>query len=207
MLKETWLSDTNDPPISLSEYVSTFRCHLTNACEMAQRNLKDSQKRMKVWYDHKAKQQSFKPGNQVLMLLPISGHPLQARYYGPYVVEHKVNDVNYVVCTPDRHNSDSSVMLTCSRHTMANYQAMLCNRLHAIMVVASASSKKLKHLPGNKSVELKQLILEHSEIFPDVPSRTTIMNHNMDVGNAEPVKQHPYHVNPLKRAYLQQEVK
>jgi len=113
MLKETWLSDTNDPPISLSEYVSTFRCHLTNACEMAQRNLKDSQKRMKVWYDHKAKQQSFKPGNQVLML------------------EHKVNDVNYVVCTPDRHNSDSSVILTCSRHTMANYQAMLCNQLQS----------------------------------------------------------------------------
>jgi len=68
-------------------------------------------------------------------------------------------------------------------------------------------SKKLKHLPEIESVELKQLILEHSEIFPDVPSRTTIMNHDVDVGNAEAVKLHPYRVNPLKRAYLQQEVK
>ena len=70
---------------------------------MARKNLKHSQKKMKVWYDRKAKQQSFKPGDQVLLLLPISGHPLQARYHGPYVVERKVNDVDYVVCTPDRH--------------------------------------------------------------------------------------------------------
>ena len=103
MLKEMWLSDNDDPPISLLEYVSTFRCRLTSACDMARKNLKHSQKKMKVWYDRKAKLQSFKPGDQVLLLLPIAGHPLQARYHGPYVVERKVNDVDYVVCTPDRH--------------------------------------------------------------------------------------------------------
>jgi len=60
---------------------------------MVRKNLKHS--RMKVWYDCKAKHRSFKPGDQVLMLLPISGHPLQARYHGPYVVERKVNNVDY----------------------------------------------------------------------------------------------------------------
>jgi len=102
MLKETWLSDNDDYPISLLEYVSTFRCRLTKACEMVRKNLKHSQKQIKVWYDRKAKQRSFKPEDQVLMLLPISGHPLQARYHGSYVIESKVNDVDYVVCTPDR---------------------------------------------------------------------------------------------------------
>jgi len=38
-------------------------------------------------------------------------------------------------------------------------------------------SEKLKHLSEIECVELEQLILEHFDIFPDVPSRTTIMNH------------------------------
>ena len=67
---------------------------------MARENLKHSQREMKVWYDHNAKELTFQPGDKVLMLLPICGHPLQARYHGPYTVE--CNDVDYIVCTPDR---------------------------------------------------------------------------------------------------------
>ena len=63
-------------------------------------------------------------------------------------------------------------------------------------------SKKLQYLSESESAELERLILEHSDIFPDVPSRTTSMYHDVDVGNAELVKQHPYRVNPQKRAYL-----
>ena len=36
------------------------------------------------------------------MLFPVTGKPLQARYRGPYTVYKKVNDVDYVVQTPDR---------------------------------------------------------------------------------------------------------
>jgi len=64
-------------------------------------------------------------------------------------------------------------------------------KLNNSLVLANLS-KKLKHLSEIESAELEGLILEHSDIFPDVPSRTTIMDHDVDVGNAEPVKQHPY---------------
>ena len=67
--------------------------------------------------------------------------------------------------------------------------------------------QKLQHLSDTESAQLEQLIVEFLELFPDVPSRTTVMYHDVDVGNAEPVKQHPYRVNLHKRAYLQQEVK
>ena len=43
------------------------------------------------------------PGDRVLALLPIPGKPLQARYYGPYTVDKKISDVNYIVNTPGRH--------------------------------------------------------------------------------------------------------
>ena len=34
--------------------------------------------------------------------MPIPGWPLQARYFGPYTVEKKASDLNYIVTTPDR---------------------------------------------------------------------------------------------------------
>ena len=35
-------------------------------------------------------------------MLPIPGEPLQARYFGPYVVKERKSEKNYVVITPDR---------------------------------------------------------------------------------------------------------
>ena len=41
-------------------------------------------------------------GDKVLALLPIPGRPFQARYFGPYTVEKKASDLNYIITTPDR---------------------------------------------------------------------------------------------------------
>ena len=35
-------------------------------------------------------------------MLPIPGHPLQAHYSGPYIIEEKRNDVNYIAHTPEQ---------------------------------------------------------------------------------------------------------
>ena len=40
-----------------------------------------------------------------LTLLPVPGEPLRAKFCGPYEVEKKVNDLNYVVSTPDRRKT------------------------------------------------------------------------------------------------------
>ena len=47
----------------------------------------------------------FSPGDKVLLLFPISRHPLQARYHGPYTLESKVGKVDYIVKTPDSRKS------------------------------------------------------------------------------------------------------
>ena len=62
---------------------------------------------------------------------------------------------------------------------------------------------KLDHLSKNVQCELKQLIHQRKDIFPDVSSRT---NHNVDVADHESIKQHPYRVNPLKKTHLKKEI-
>ncbi|CDQ63631.1 unnamed protein product [Oncorhynchus mykiss] len=106
VLKEHILYPTpSSAPKNVLEYVSKMRERLHAACALAQKSLSSSQKRMKLHYDKKAVGRSFAPGDQVLVLLPIPGSSLSARFSGPYLVEKKINDTNYVIKTPDRRRS------------------------------------------------------------------------------------------------------
>lgn len=57
---------------------------------------------MKKQFDIKAVEQQFQPGDQVLVLLPLPGSTLTARFSGPYVMRGKVSDNDYVIHTPER---------------------------------------------------------------------------------------------------------
>ena len=56
---------------------------------------------------------------------------------------------------------------------------------------------KLSHLPLVQRKELAEVITQYREVFPDVPSKTNLIEHDVDVGDSAPIKQHPYRVRPL----------
>ena len=98
-LKEKWLND-EDSQKNLLDYVSDFKERIFNAVEIAHENMTQSQNVMKKKYDKKAKVRSFKPGDKVLVFLPIQNQSFQAKYFGPYEIDKKINDLNYVIKTP-----------------------------------------------------------------------------------------------------------
>ena len=87
-----------------------FKETLHRACSLAKENLAATQARMKTLYDRKSKARTFKAGDQVLVLFPMQANPLQARFHGPYEIHSKVNDLNYLVKTPDRIKETKTTM-------------------------------------------------------------------------------------------------
>ena len=100
LLKENWLA--SEIPTNLLDQVSDLYHRLTSDCELAQKNMKVTQSRMKKWYDKKAWQWNFNTGEKGLALIPLPNHP---RFCGPHVVTKRVGDVSYVIHTPDRHKT------------------------------------------------------------------------------------------------------
>ena len=223
-LKEKWLEEKTE--INLLEYVSKFKNRLTKALEIARENLKNAQGKMKVWYDKNARQRKFSPGDKVLVLFPISGQPLRARYYGPYVIERKLSEENYLVKTPGRRKQSQLCHINMIKEY---YEREMNNEVKPVATSALIQEQiedtdietkiklqnsnvlenlnaKLSHLPSDEQSELSQLILDYEHLFPDVPSRTDLVYHDVNVGDALPVKQHPYRVNPIKLEQLQKEV-
>ena len=65
---------------------------------------------------------------------------------------------------------------------------------------------KLSYLPLVQRKELVEVIPQYREVFPDVPSKTNFIEHDVDVGDSAPIKQHPYRVSPMKKELLDKEV-
>ena len=164
----------------------------------------------------------------MLVLLPISGHPLRARHYGPCTIESKLSEENYVVKTLNRrrqtqlchinmlkpyYDRDSKTTVekvnlafeTESRDTLENVDIdkgkqdnLGCLKLKNSSILDNLD-QKLNHLESEKKVEVAKLILEYRHLFPDVPGRTDVLFHDVDVGEAKPIKQPPYRLNPIKK--------
>ena len=236
LLKEKFLSN-DETPLNLLQYVSDFRNRLSRACEVARSNLKTSQGKMKARYDNHVIDRKFKPSDKVLALLPIPGRPLQARYFGPYTIDKKTSDLNYIVNTPGRRKNKQM----CHVNMLKQYFDRDSSISKPITVVNNVPQEsnvfepevnsdfidksdpgpsklensdilrnlnnKLSHLEPSQQEELKQLIHEYEHLFPDIPTRTDKIYHDVIVEDSKPIEQHPYRMNPLKQKYLQDEVK
>ncbi|KAK4296245.1 hypothetical protein Pmani_031245 [Petrolisthes manimaculis] len=89
--------------------MSEFKERLRASWAFANEHLKKAQISMKNWYDKKALIRGFQPNDEVLVLLPMSGQPLAAKYCGPYKVMSKVSQTDYMVATPDKRKSQQLV--------------------------------------------------------------------------------------------------
>lgn len=72
----------------------------------------------KVWYDRKARDASYDIGDQVLLLLPLAGKSLQAKYIVPYIVEKMLGEIDYVICSLpliEENLAALSMLILCER--------------------------------------------------------------------------------------------
>ena len=67
-------------------------------------------------------------------------------------------------------------------------------------------STKLSHLPSAQRKELAEVINQYREVFPDVPNMSNLGEQDVDVGDFDPIKQHPYRVSPMNKEFFVKEV-
>ncbi|KAK7112837.1 hypothetical protein V1264_012223 [Littorina saxatilis] len=98
ILKELWTKDVDTPEVKNSyQYVFELREKLEETLEIARENLRKSQNSGKHYYDRKAVNRKFTPGNKVLILLPTDHNKLLMQWKGPYEVEAVVGINDYKV--------------------------------------------------------------------------------------------------------------
>ncbi|KAK4287334.1 hypothetical protein Pmani_039592, partial [Petrolisthes manimaculis] len=220
LVKEKWLEESNER--GLLKYVTDVKLRLKRAWELAECNLKKAQTGMKVWYDRKARVRIFKPGDEILLLLPVQGQPLAGRFQGPYRIVKKLSDVNYVVETPDKRKSRRichvnmiklyyrrenpvAVINVCSMDEEDEVPEME-SRWNGVVNVEELIRGKTSHLESPEREELSGLLYRFQSVFRNSPGRTNVLEHDVDVGEADPRRQRPYRVNPKKADVIRKEI-
>ena len=244
VLKEQFMSIGPSPKTNVLDFVTQCRERLHHACSLAKATLSTSQGKMKRHHDRKAVERSFQPGDQVLVLLPVLGSSLSARFSGPYTVKSKVSDTDYVIHTPERKRQtrlchinmlklfhsredtnnppekgteaallpDASVSLVMGPVAQVDEDGLKlgsksqhCGRLSNSEILSNLDTY-LSYLGEGEKQDVKELILAYPSLFGDVPSRTTVVAHDVNVGDAPPIKQHPYRCPLAKREMMKKEV-
>ena len=123
-----------------------------------------------------------------------------------YVDRHSSNvaPVNVISSVPQKQSQMNCEKEDCEEMDFHKTDPT-CSKLQTSDILKDLD-KKLSHLDQTQRDELKILILEYEHLFPDIPTRTDQIYHNVDIESSKPIKQHPYRMNPMKLQYLREEI-
>ena len=100
VLKQKWTAEGREPD-DVVTYVSRIQDKLLEAREIVRANMEKAQTEQKKWYDRRAREVNFNPGDKLLVLLPTRTEKLLAKWKGPYPVIKKLGRVNYEITITD----------------------------------------------------------------------------------------------------------
>ena len=124
LLKDEWLKDDET---NLFDHISTLKAKVTSAWKVARDNLASSQMQMKNLYDKNSEMRSFNVNEEVLVLLPTPGQPFSAKYFGPYKIIKKINDLNYLVNIPEGRRKEKMLHINLLKKYHRRDAALLVN--------------------------------------------------------------------------------
>ncbi|XP_068207459.1 uncharacterized protein [Palaemon carinicauda] len=224
ILYDMWSDQTKE--VTLGDYAKNLQGKLESSRKFAHDNLSIAQDKMKLNFDNKAKTRSFRPGESVLMLVPIR-KTFENRYEGPYTVMSRNKD-NYVISTPGKRKSEKMVHINLLKkfETQCDNVSLICKStvednvklseidfpdrskcIHLNNTLALNNIDcKLNHLSSQQASDLKKLLELFPEICGDVPTQTSLVDYQLELKpGTEPQKSAPYRVSPQKRAILKKE--
>uniref|UniRef100_A0A8C5DT92 Gypsy retrotransposon integrase-like protein 1 n=1 Tax=Gouania willdenowi TaxID=441366 RepID=A0A8C5DT92_GOUWI len=172
VLREKWTSDSPRRESNVLDYVSSFRERLHHVCQLAQENLTQAQSKMKTRFDKQSVVRVFQPDDKVLVLLPLRGGSLQCRFAGPYVVERKLSDTNYVIKTPDRQKKTRMCHINMLKRYFSREDPPMAPPEVPVVVVCEAVPQYTVSHDGlrEKNGLLPVTRLQNSEVLSDLES-------------------------------------
>ena len=217
VLKESWEVGTHSKESVLS-YVLAAQERLDKMATLVKGNLDKAQRVQKRWYDRNARQREFKVGDNVLVLLPTATNKLLAKWQGPYPVMRKVGPVTYEINMFD-HVKKKRILhvnmlklwhppatLNLWNEEVGEVEDVLLWRDQPGDAPTSREAIISDQLTEGQHQRLAALLLEYREVMCSDPGRTTLVEHHIDTGRANPIRLPPYRVPYAHREAVEREL-
>ena len=204
LLREAWGNPRPTETNSILAYVLKMRDKMEEMASLVEDNMHQAQQTQARWYDQLARQRSFKPGQQVLLLLPMTENKLLARWQGPYRITCKLGPVTYELEMPGKRKTRQVFHI----NLLKEWHERELPLSHQLMVRSVREDEDapeqffpsqvpntepdLSHLTAQQAQELQAIILEG--MFSEQPGRTAVVEHDIQLKDSKPVRQRMYRI-------------
>ena len=232
ILKELWSTEVPEEEVkSTYQYVIDLQERLESTCELARKELTKASVKYKTHFDVKAKERRFECGDRVLLLLPTSSNKLLMHWRGPYEVVKRVARNNYKLMVNGKEKTYHANLLKryverddedSSREVSAQV-----DQVGAIHIVdeddgidgsvritfpAVEQTEGIDDVrfgddvPVDKQTQMQALFQEFTDVMTDVPGKTDIISHSVELTSDEHIRTRPYPVPQALRETIREEV-
>ena len=208
ILRELWTGEEKDDEVkSTYQYVVDLRERLEETCKLAQKHLGKAKEVQKKYYDKKAKVREFKVGEQVLVLLPKNNNKLLLQWQGPFPVVEVVNKMDYRVNFNGKVRTFHANMLKAYISRTPEETANSFITVNAAVIDEGIDDEEPiqeMNFPSGDSTyqdvdinpelspeeqeSARQVLLDYSEVFSDMPGSTHLLKHDIKLINDEPFR-------------------
>lgn len=221
ILKELWMKDEADEEVkNVYEYIGDLRNRIKETCNLAAQEIEKSQAKSKTRYDKKTKERKLQVGDKVLLLLPTSNHKLMLKWKGPFSVVERVNPFDYKIEVKNgkyktyhinmlkryiERDTGQIEALGREREEVVTSAAVALvhdgddeNDDELLEVYRGQQKETFRDVNINPDLDEKskrdimKLVEEYQDIFSDVPGRTCLVKHEINLTSNEPVRSKPY---------------
>ena len=199
---------------------------LEEMSDLVTANLKRAQAKQKQTYDKRVQVQPLEVGDEVLVLNPTRQRKLQLQWTGPYQIVRKVTPVDFEVEMPGRrqerkiyhanllkkwHPQKGTQVLMALHHIDPPEQAVIDtdgDESQYLLETGEPVTVPLDYqsLTPDQVAELQELLHKFPELTSDKLGRTDVLEHDVNVRDAPPIRQQPYQVPLAMRDTMEREL-
>ena len=231
ILRELWTDEVEDEEVrSTYDYVINLRKRLEHTCELAMKNLQKVQGKQKAYYDRREKPCSLKVVDKVLLLLPTDSNKLLLQWWGPFEIVEVLNLVDYHVNVNGYiHTYHANILrLYVERKTEASHCLLLAEVSILLRVEDNDESDEYSlddcTFPSKKEIEtyrdvsisdqltnqqrneVRELLAKYPDVLTSIPGRTELLEHDIKLSPAEPVRSKGYPIPYKTREIMESEI-
>ena len=225
VLKELWTETDTPETQNTYQYVLDLRNKLEDTCQIARESMIEARDIYRHHYDKKSKDRRFEVGQLVTVLLPTAHNKLLLQWKGPYEVievinrmdykinmegKHKIFHANLLKLYTPRQEDDAEAagiaILEVSESDGVVDDESLLSLLNTEQEETCRDVNVCSNLTKEQTGEVWQLLKEFQDIFTDVPGRTDLVEHKVELTTSIPIHVKPYPMPYAKRKDVNKEI-
>ncbi|XP_029919926.1 uncharacterized protein LOC115368085 [Myripristis murdjan] len=216
VLQEAWVSQKAGSSNNVLAYVLRMREKMEEVTKMVRKRMERVQRGQQTWYDKGARERSFEPGQQVLLLLPTVENKLLAKWQGPYSIIRKLSSTTYEIEMPERRNPRQAFHINLLKEWKTREpppsQQLFVRAVKEeedaegefTPTIHSTASLDLSHLSLTQQQELEAII--PPDLFQEKPGTTDLVKHDIHLKDSTPIRQRMYRIPERMVPVLMEEI-